>query len=242
MDYPLPGSWQAIPDASVTDDFKTGFLPLMLYALANLSEAPRRGMQQYGAVIEVALAKGDKLDAALFMHEGVINKQIPCPEYQVACAMMNDVRQRTANDREVEKLNEAIKLGREGKPFEAGKVLLGISRNDLKAGHMLDIYFGNYAADLFASGASFTPEQWKRLSEMVMESYEKALRTNPWITGLYNDIAKFLLRKHQVYEAWLAWDIGRSLFGTEDGASINDVEALEKQLMQDVPWKFGLSN
>jgi hypothetical protein len=73
-------------------------------------------------------------------------------------------------------------------------------------------------------------------SQEAFDLYYKALKVNPYLSGVYKDIGELFYNNYNMDMAWFCWDIGRKIFS--DHSMLKEIDKLEENLAKKYPEFF----
>ena len=73
-------------------------------------------------------------------------------------------------------------------------------------------------------------------SQEAFDLYYKALKMNPYLTGVYKDIGEIFYNNYNMDLAWLCWDTGRKIY--REHSMLKEIDRLEENLVKKYPEFF----
>jgi hypothetical protein len=232
-DYPLPANFEPRPLAGQADDQEAlplrGLLPLMLQAVAGKADGGPRSLTDYRRAADQALREGRSFAAELTLAEAVMQYGTDAVDCSIGpsgvpCHDPAELGQRFAADPRAAKLYEA-QTAEPKDPQAAVQLWESIKHDDVPNGYVID---GFLASRLSAAG--HRPE--------AMGAFARALRGNPYLTGVYKELGDHFLRASRTDLAWVCYDLGRALPRRDPHDPLAAVDELERQLAEDYPEFF----
>jgi hypothetical protein len=232
-DYPLPANFEPRPLAGEAQDQEAlplrGLLPLMLQAVAGKAGGGPRSLADYRRGADRALREGHVFAADLTLAESVMQygtDAVDCSigPGDVPCHDPVELGRRFATDPRAAKLYEA-QTAEPRDPQAAVQLWASIKHDDVANGYIIDAFL---ASRLSAAGHR----------DEAMGAFARALRGNPYLSGVYKELGDHYLRVSRSDLAWVCYDLGRALPGRNPHDALASVDELETQLAEDYPEFF----